>query len=72
MVEDAAAPVTLQCVTCNSQLMKPSEQIKEFIGLVCGNDKCARFGLLTVVGKSVKREPESKIITPDEPKIIQS
>ena len=71
MPEDAAAPVILKCVKCNEQLMKPSEQIKEFIGLVCGNEACERFGLLTVVGKSEKREPVSKIITPDEPKIIQ-
>lgn len=71
MADETVEPVTLQCVKCNLQLMKPSEQIKEFIGLTCGNEKCERFGLLTVVGKSVKREPESKIITPDEPKIIQ-
>jgi hypothetical protein len=43
--------------------MKPSAQIKEFIGLVCGNEKCDRFGLLTVVGKQEKKSP---IIKPGE------
>ena len=64
MPENAAPSVTLRCVKCNEELMKPTEQIKEFIGLVCGNSECVRFGLLTVVGKSEKKEPVSKIITP--------
>jgi len=58
----------MRCVKCNTQLMKPDSQIKEFIGLVCGNEKCDRFGLLTVVAQ--KESPiitPSGVITPKEP-----
>lgn len=69
--ESKAANISLKCIKCNTPLMKPSDQIKEFIGLVCGNDTCVRFGLLTVVGKSEKsEEPKSNIIVPGEQKII--
>lgn len=57
--------VTLKCVKCGEILMKPSKQIQEFIGLVCGNEKCERFGLLTVVGKSEKKEKPSGIVVPE-------
>ena len=63
MAEEKKTGIVLKCVKCGEVLMKPSQQIEQFIGLVCGNDKCERFGLLSVVGKSEKKE-ESPIITP--------
>lgn len=61
--EEKKSGVILKCVECGELLMKPSQQIEQFIGLVCGNDKCKRFGLLSVVGKQEKKE-ESPIIKP--------
>lgn len=49
----------LKCIKCNSPLMKPGEA-REIIALVCGNEKCERYGLLTVVGA----HEESPIIPP--------
>ena len=53
----------LKCVKCNEPLMKPGEEDPKLVGLVCGNPKCDRFGLLTVIGK----KEENQIITPVKP-----
>ena len=59
--------VVLKCIKCNELLMKPPGEMKrdQLIGLVCGNKDCDRFGLITVVGKSEKKE-ESSIIVPGQ------
>jgi hypothetical protein len=59
------------CYSCKSPLVKIENQGKIKFLLTCVNEKCSRFGLLTVVGlkmvkkmtknDSIKRSPDKKI-----------
>lgn len=68
MVEEIKPKLILKCIKCDTQLKKPADTTDIIIGLVCDNNKCERFGLLSVVAKKEYEQP--KIIIPEEVQII--
>ncbi len=49
---------TLTCVKCGGLLKKPTENTEVILGLVCDNETCDRFGLLSVVAKKITDSKE--------------